>query len=94
MGPSDVAVAFSAVTEMEDGVEAARDYANVILSLSEDTFKVADCACAVQRIGQQLRESIEEIENWRGLLFKLLHPRRAEFDKSGWPDDKAAEAED
>jgi hypothetical protein len=90
-GPSEVAIAFSAVTDMEGGVDAARDYANVILNLCEDTFKDAGCACAVVRIGEQLREHIAEIETYRGLLFRLPHPRRAEFEKSGWPDDKAAE---
>jgi hypothetical protein len=91
---SEGTAAWSAVFEMEGPVEAARDYVNVVLRLDEETFKDADCACVVQRIGEELREHIDKIRDLYGILFRLLHPRRAEFEKSGWPGDEAAEAVD
>ena len=84
--------AFSAVSKMEDAVTAARDYANLLMRLDDDTFENAEAACAVKRIAEHLRDHVDEIENLRGDLFRLLHPRRAEFEASGWPDDEAEAA--
>jgi hypothetical protein len=79
--------AFDLVCAMGDDLQAARDYINVIARLDEETFQDAESACAVQQVNRALRGHIDEIEDLRGILFRLLHPRRAEFEKTGWPDD-------
>src|SRR5689334_12756377 len=63
--------AFSAVSKMEDAVTAARDYANLLMRLDDDTFENAEAACAVKRIAEHLRDHVDEIENLRGDLFRL-----------------------
>lgn len=67
------------VCDMETDVEDIRLFA-IALELASSGMDEGDDAAVVQRLAWFFKEKAEAIEERRGVLFRLLHPRRAEFD--------------
>lgn len=75
----------SMVFNMEDDVVALGNYARA-LSIIGETMSERDGMVTCQLAGDILSR-LDAIETSRCQLFRQLHPNRAEFEKSGWPDD-------
>ena len=89
--------AFRFVCKMEDDLEEARVLGDGIGVLAT-TASCGDekIAAVISRLGWLIADHCKNVEETRGELFKLLHPRRAEFEEKGWPgdDDPAAQLEE
>ena len=75
------------VGDMEDDVNAVEQFAVTLAYISEI---LDDGGCVVQRLAWTIKKLAQSIEERRGELFRLLHPCRAEFEKTGWPGGKVA----
>jgi hypothetical protein len=88
-----IPLSFATVCDMEEDVTAASNFADAIAMLAE-TIDDAD-GCVFQRMAWTLKKHCDAIEERRGNLFRFLHPDRAQFEKTGWPDDvNVAETDD
>ncbi|MER8979283.1 hypothetical protein [Mesorhizobium sp. M0870] len=75
--------AFDVVTSMEDGISTAKDFASLLAMAAEALS--GEESSAVQTIAWAIRDHLVAIEEQRGTLFRLIHPNREAFDKTGWP---------
>ena len=76
--------AWNTVCAMEYGLTSAKNFARGLAFLAES---MDEChASVVQEIAWALKEHVERVEEYRGRLFRHLHPSRAEFERTGWPD--------
>jgi hypothetical protein len=58
--------------ELEEHLTTARDYTRVLVRLDEGTFQDDESRCAVLRIGYELRDRLDKIEDLHGRLLGLL----------------------
>jgi hypothetical protein len=77
---------YALICEMEDAVTAASDFADAVAYIAQ-TLGEQDVGGVVQRLAWTIKTHIESIEELRGKLFRFLHPRRADIEKTGWPSD-------
>ncbi|MDE5454027.1 hypothetical protein GWE18_14345 [Bradyrhizobium sp. CSA112] len=69
---------FHIASDMEDDVQSLIDYGRVIARLA-DTLTDDDSGM-IARLGWQVVSLAKAVEHRRGLLFRVLHPNRAELD--------------
>ncbi|SRR6266545_7660944 len=83
---------FGLVRGMEEGISAARTFAGALAILSETMDDDDPMGEVVQRLAWEVQRNCKAIEASRGMLFRISHPNRAEFQKSGWPGDEEVAA--
>jgi hypothetical protein len=82
---------FRLVSDMENTVRIIRDLMTGLCRMA-DSFE--DDGEAIAVVAELARDKCAELEKSRGELCRLTHPRRAEFDKEGWPADRVRGLED
>ena len=80
------------VFAMENDVILSRNYAHA-LSLIGETMEEVEGMVTCQ-LARDILANVEEIEEKRCKLFKLLHPNRDHFERVGWPGDRLNKGDD
>lgn len=76
--------AYRHVCRMEDDVTAAHQLTAAIQLIAQAIEPRA--GGALERVASHVARGLNDIERKREELFRLLHPDRAEFEKTGWPE--------
>ena len=79
--------AWGIVCKQEDPFEAIRSFALILDRMASDQDDQDD-AFAYMRCATEIRANFQRAEGLRWELFRMLHPRRAEFERDGSPSDQ------
>ena len=77
---------------MEDPLQRIRNFTAALARLAP-TIDDGQAASIIQELTLAIAECLEEVDEIYGYFFHLHHPEHDRFEREGWPEQAAVEAE-